>query len=134
MTDETHNTRLRLIRNVSVLQLKLMVDGLRDALLIPVSLVAALLGLLRGGKDAGREFERVLRLGRRSERWINLFDDPPPAVKPRAAGSMDQLLDHVENVVRDKYSKGRGPGPDHAAVKDETEETVQDVSRREVGK
>ena len=48
MNDAPQNPRIRLVRNTAVLQLKLVADGFRDALLIPFSLVAALIGLIRG--------------------------------------------------------------------------------------
>ena len=66
-------SRLRLILDLIIFQLKLMVDGLRDLLLVPVSLVAGVLGLLVGGKDPARFYNDVLRFGRKTETWINLF-------------------------------------------------------------
>lgn len=81
-----------------VLQAKLVLDGLRDAILIPVSIVAALVGLLRGGEECDREFRRVIKLGRRSERWINLFGHQRPLGRS-PAGSVDNVLDRVEQSV-----------------------------------
>lgn len=108
MDSEIPNPRLELIRSAAVLQIKLLVDGLRDAILIPVSLVAALIGLLRGGGDCDREFRRVIKVGRRSERWINLFGHQRPLGNdPR--GSMDSILDQVETAVMEKYQKNRKP-------------------------
>ncbi len=40
MNTETRSPRIKLIREAAVLQLKLLADGLRDALLIPISLGA----------------------------------------------------------------------------------------------
>jgi hypothetical protein len=102
------NPRIELIRETAVLQIKLLVDGLRDAVLIPVSLGAALIGLLRGGPDCSREFKRVLKIGRRSERWINLFGHHRPAQGESRTGSMDSILEQVEIVVKDQYQKKRG--------------------------
>ncbi len=48
MTEDEQGTRLQLMCDVAVLQIKLLVDGLRDALLIPVSLVASILNLMQG--------------------------------------------------------------------------------------
>jgi len=96
-------SRAALAREAAVFQLKLVADGLRDAVLIPVSLIAAVIGLLRGGDDANREFRSVLDLGRQSERWINLFGDHEPA---RGVGSMDDVLDRVEQALREQARKG----------------------------
>jgi len=103
------NPRIELIRETAVLQVKLLVDGLRDALLIPISLIAALVGLLRGGPDCNREFRTVIKLGRRSERWINLFGHQRPLRGNAVTGSMDSILDQVENAVMEQYKRGKKP-------------------------
>jgi hypothetical protein len=108
MDSVNRNPRIELIRETAVLQLKLLVDGLRDAILIPVSLGAALIGLFRGGPDCSREFYRVLKMGRRSERWINLFGHHRPLRGDPLTGSMDSILQQVEIVVKDQYQKNRG--------------------------
>ena len=66
-------SRLNLIWNVFVFQLKLAFDGIRDVLLVPASLIAALAGLLAGGDEPDRHFKRLLEFGRRTEAWLNLF-------------------------------------------------------------
>ena len=106
MDRSTRNPRIELARDTAVLQIKLLVDGLRDAILIPVSLVAALIGLLRGGTGCDREFRRVIKLGRRSERWINLFGHQRPLRGDSVTGSMDSILDQVETAVMEQYKRG----------------------------
>jgi len=106
MDRPTRNPRIELARETVVLQIKLLVDGLRDAVLIPLSLVAALIGLLRGGPDCDREFRRVIKLGRRSERWINLFGHQRPLSRNPVTGSMDTILDQVETAVMEQYKRG----------------------------
>ena len=109
MNKETESPRIKLIREVAVLQLKLLADGLRDAALIPVSLVAAFIGFLRGGDQPDREYRRVIKLGRRSERWINLFGQQGPLGKSHPVGSLDTVLDQAESVVIKKYRKEQEP-------------------------
>ena len=70
---DTDSSRLQLLWDVLVFQFKLVADGLRDVLLSPVSIISAVMGLLAGGDRPDRYFRQVLRLGRRSEIWINLF-------------------------------------------------------------
>ena len=106
MDRSTRNPRIELARKTVVFQIKLLVDGLRDAILIPVSLVAALIGLLRGGTDCDREYRRVIDLGHRSERWINLFGHQQPLGSDPATGSMDSILDQVETAVMGQYKRG----------------------------
>lgn len=118
MNDATQSPRIKLIREAAIFQLKLLVDGLRDAFLIPLSLLAALAGVFRGGDDCDREFRRVLKLGRRSERWINLFGHERPLGRLQRTGSMDAVLDQVETVVMEQYRKGRSAEEDTAESKD----------------
>ncbi len=121
--NRTRSPRIQLLRHAAVLQLKLLVDGMRDALLIPVSLVATAMGLLRSGENPEREFLRVLKMGRRSERWINLFGQQAPIGRRYPSGSMDQLLDRVEAVVMDQYRKGHTADEARTAI---TEALQQD--------
>lgn len=126
MNDQIDNPRANLFRDAATLQLKLIADGFRDALLIPVSLVAALIGLLRGGEDCDREFRNVIELGRRSERWINLFGHSRPLGVDNPAGSMDRILEQVEAAVVEQYKKGRTAA--------EAREKVRDMVEREAAR
>lgn len=100
-----HNRR-ELVRESLMFQLKLMADGFRDVLLLPVSLAATAIGLLRGGTEPDREFRRVIELGRRSEQWINLFGAHAPLEEAGHAGSIDRILDRAEQVLRDQVRQG----------------------------
>ena len=53
--------RWTLIRDIAVFQFKLFVDGVRDLVLVPVSLVLGLVSLLKGGDRVGTEFYDLLR-------------------------------------------------------------------------
>ncbi len=120
MDGASRSPRADLVREAFILQLKLLVDGLRDALLIPLSLVAALIGLARGGSDCDRELRRVIKLGRRSERWINLFGHQKPLGRSRAAGSMDSIIEQVESTVLDQYRRGKKAADAPAPPEDQT--------------
>lgn len=93
--------RFPVFRDVVVFQVKLLVDGLRDLLLSPVSILAALIDLLVPGDDGGRRFYAVVRYGRRTEKWINLFgaaDRHDPDTSPQG---VDVLLEELEKLMRD---------------------------------
>ena len=79
-------TRLHLIWEVFVFQLKLAADGLRDVLLSPISIISAIMGLVAGGHEPDRYFKQVLKLGRRTEIWLNLFG------YRKHAGTSDELI------------------------------------------
>ena len=102
-----------LLRDLAVLQVKLLVDGFRDLVLLPASIIAALLSVMSGknGKP-GPQFYNLLVVGKQSEHWINLFgaadrvhgasidDDRFPAE------DIDEMVSRVESFVVDEYSKG----------------------------
>lgn len=104
--------RWTLIRDILVLQVKLVADGLRDVVLVPISLVIGMLSLLKGGKASGSEFYLLLRIGRRSERWINLFGAAERVYGPAMANdrfpteNIDEIVDRVESFLVDEYRKG----------------------------
>jgi len=95
-----------------VLQLKLVVDGLRDFILVPISLVIGIASLVKGGDSPGSQFYELLRTGRRSERWINLFGAAERVYGPSIdddrfpTEDIDEMVSRVESFVVDEYSKG----------------------------
>ncbi len=91
--DSGDQSRLTLVWDVIVFQFKLAADGLRDLALVPISLVAALAGLLVGGSRPARYFHQVLKFGRRTEYWINLF-----GYRRRGATS-DDILRPIQDRV-----------------------------------
>lgn len=107
------SSRGSLLRDVAVLQFKLIVDGLRDLLLVPASLIAGAVSLAKheDGKP-GPQFYELLRLGRDSEQRINLFgaysdrlartDD---ADQGRAV-DIDDLVARAEAYVVDEVKHG----------------------------
>ncbi len=104
MDDQPEPTdgRWELLRDVARFQLKLLMDGLRDLLMSPVSLVAAAAGLLLEPRHPRRYFERALSFGRRTEEWINLFDR---AQRPEDTG-VDELFQRLEARLIEQYQRG----------------------------
>ena len=105
--------RWTLIRDLAVLQVKLVVDGFRDLVLVPASLVAGIISLASGGAGGpGPHFYRLLSVGRQSEHWINLFgalENAPPELKdpqPFANADMDEILGRLETFVVDEHRRG----------------------------
>lgn len=95
-----------LVRAVAVLQLKLLLDALRDLALSPLALVAAAIDLAMLKRQPPRYFRAVLRLGHRSDHWIDVWsggrdEDAPPHE------NVDALLAHIEEAVRDPQTGAR---------------------------
>ena len=105
--------RWTLIRDVVVLQAKLIVDGFRDLLLVPASLVAAIISLASGDKGRpGPQFYQLIGVGKQSERWIDLFkayENAPEELRREsefAVSNLDELVDRFESFVVDEYERG----------------------------
>lgn len=104
--------RLDLVKDVAVLQFKLIVDGFRDLLLLPASLVAGIISIAKheNGKP-GPEFYQLLRFGKLTERRINLFgvysNRSSRRRKARAATmDIDDLVAQIEGYVVDEARRG----------------------------
>jgi hypothetical protein len=66
-------TRWVILRDLGIFQLKLVMDGAKDLVLVPVSLTAAALDIAFPGRRPGRFFYAVVRTGERYDRWLSLF-------------------------------------------------------------
>ncbi len=102
-----------LIRDVAVFQFKLVVDGLRDLVLVPVSFVAGIISLLSGRNGVpGSHFYQLLGVGKQSEQWIDLFGalrNAPPDLAEHIHfpdANMDDILGQIEIFVRDEEKRG----------------------------
>jgi len=105
MTDDSNRgSRLRLLRDVLVFQVKLGAEALLDITLIPVSLAAAGMDLLLGNWRQPRWFHAVLRFGERCERRIDLWGVKADG---RAADlEIAAVMRSIETLVR---QPGTGP-------------------------
>ena len=102
-----------LFRDLAVLQVKLLVDGFRDLVLLPASIIAAIASVMRTENGVpGPQFYNLLAVGKQSEHWINLFG----ATKNAAEGvdtanefgdvDMDSIVTKVETFVVAEYKRG----------------------------
>jgi hypothetical protein len=104
-------TRWVLLRDVAVFQVKLVLDGLKDILLSPVSLGAAALSLFNKEGETGRQFYEVLHTARRLEDWLNKYGDadriPAPGFAVKQDGeSIDATIARLEELVKRQYERG----------------------------
>ncbi len=100
--------RWQFFRDVLVFQVKLALDAMRDVILVPVSIGAALLDLVSSGKRTGQSFYRVFAMGKRTDIWINLFDTyGNPGESPEAANtSVDSLVAQLEALLVEQHDRG----------------------------
>jgi hypothetical protein len=62
-----------IVRDLLLFQMKLWLDGLKDVVLSPISIGAAVLDVLRSPERQSL-FYRVLQLGERFDQWLNLYN------------------------------------------------------------
>ena len=105
-------TRWELIHDVAIFQVKLAIDALRDLLISPISIVAGLIDLVMGRKHFSGHFYNVLRTGRSSEEWINLFSQAgrwkPQSDGPddMGIGGVDDHIDRLKRLIVEQYRDG----------------------------
>ena len=117
MSDELRPTRdldlsrPKLLRDLAAFQLKLLLDGLRDIVLSPLSLIAAVPGLIWGGRRAAGYFYGLLLVGRKSDGWIDLFGGadriaPRDLGEGQSSAGVDALIDGVGTLLIEQYENG----------------------------
>ena len=91
------------IRKLIVFQFKLYIDAFRDVLLSILSLFAVVLDIIFQTSGSDSYFEKVLVLGRRTERAINLFNHFDAK---DSGANVDSIFEQVEKTVGDRMRKG----------------------------
>jgi len=86
------------LRRLLILQFKLYIDAFRDICLSILSLGAFLIDVMQGNTGPDCYFDEVMKLGRRTERVINLFDQVDPATQEEP--NVDSLLRKAEDRWR----------------------------------
>lgn len=106
MSAESKRRAGPLIRAVLMLQLKLLLGAARDLALSPLTLAAALFDLVRVKSHEPQYFRAVLRIGERTEEWIDLWSHARDGESPPRE-NVEALLSRVEEVVRDPQTGAR---------------------------
>jgi hypothetical protein len=86
------------LRHLVVFQLKLAADAMRDLFLSPLSILAFGLDVLRKPTAEKSLYLRLMLIGRRSDRMINLFDDH----KDGDEFTIDRAVDELEELLRSR--------------------------------
>jgi hypothetical protein len=118
----TTATRSVTIRDFVIFQLKLMLDGLKDWVVIPLSIFAVVLDIIAGKGRRPRLFYSVVRLSERFDLWINLhgvvehLDETDDGLFGASKSGSDSLVGQLEQLVRggDEPRKKRTRPPDHS--------------------
>ena len=129
MTEPAKRKAGPLIRAVILLQLKLLLGAMRDLILMPIAMAAALLDWLRLKNHEPHYFRQVMTLGEHSDRWIDVWyanhDHRSP---PRE--NVDSLLISLEEALRDRELGARRA----RVLKRWAERQIQRAKQRAAGK
>lgn len=99
-------SRGQVFRTLVIFQIKLAVDGLKDIVLAPVSLIAGLIGMFT---NRGMEpLHAVLRLGRSFDKYIDLYSAIEEPKADVAEG--DRLDDQLLRVEKALWKESSTPG------------------------
>jgi hypothetical protein len=97
--------RRLILRDLVIFQVKLLLDGLKDLLLVQLSVFAALADLLFGGSRRGSIFYGFMRSCERFDLWLNLYSaasraqtTPGGLIEERPRGA-DSLLSTIEVLI-----------------------------------
>lgn len=107
-----------LIRDLLILQLKLLLDAVKDVLLIKLALWAVIFDVLFGRPGRPLLFYGVLRLGERFDLWLNLYGPARSAEASEdglfgaSAAGADTLLGKLEELVRGRVESYRASKED----------------------
>ena len=111
-------SRSVVFRDFVVFQVKLALDGIKDAVLMSLSVIAIVIDMIAGGGRRPRRFYAVIRLCSRFDRWLRLhstkgfaetgellWPDQPGTGADTGRGRMlgsdaDTLIERVEDLAR----------------------------------
>jgi hypothetical protein len=128
-TRTDRSERWRFLRDVLVFQVKMLLDNVRDFLLMPISLVAAIVDLIFKGEREGALFYKVLRWGAHSEEVIDVYSaiehHAPGDFKVNPVYTVDAVIARLEEVVVREVEKGGTA----ASIKAVMDQTIDEVHR-----
>ena len=98
-SEQVSSSRIRLLLNLGSFQLKLLLDWLRDLLLAPASFIVVIYGIIAGGSQPDKYYNRLMAFGRRTDRFINLFDEYSGASDATAKRSDDYIAPYKDHLI-----------------------------------
>lgn len=129
--------RWALMRDVTVFQGKLALDAIRDLALSPISIGAAVLGLVRDKDEPGKYFYPLMNTGKRSDTVINLFGAADHAgldATTHDDPSVDELIKRFEGIIVKEYESGGMTAQAKEAIDkaiDKTLDKAHETAKRE---
>ena len=91
----------RALRHLVVFQLKLAMDALRDFALSPIGIVVFIIDAIRKPRVEDSLYLRLMRVGRQSDKIINLFDE----YSEGGHYTVDETISEVEQVLFQQWKR-----------------------------
>ena len=97
-----------LLRDFLIFQLKLVLDGLKDLVLLQISVVAVVFDLIFGRRGRPLLFYNLLRLSERFDLWLNLYAPAEDAERTddglfgASEAGDSSLIGKLEEIVKGK--------------------------------
>lgn len=91
------------LRHLVTFQIKLALDAIRDLLLSPISLVVFVIDAVRKPPVEESLYLRLMRVGRQSDRTINLFNE----YSDKGHYTVDETIAEMGQVVSREVEKDR---------------------------
>jgi hypothetical protein len=107
------NSQRVLLRDLVIFQIKLVLDGVKDIVLAPLSIGAAAIDFVLPGAERGHRFYAVMAVGERFDRWLNLFGAAEHArtstdgLFGASDADADTLLGQLETMVAGEADRVR---------------------------
>jgi hypothetical protein len=98
------NTK-KLLRDVLVFQGKLALDGIRDIILSPVAMIAAIYGAITHPNNPSVYFQSLMQFGRKTDDFINLFEHRNHSETQSDAPKSDDYVEQLEEVLNKQIDK-----------------------------
>jgi hypothetical protein len=98
------NTK-KLLRDVLIFQGKLALDGIRDIILSPIAVIAAIYGSITHPENPSIYFQSLMQFGRKTDDFINLFEHRSHTESPSEAPKSDDYVDQIEAALSKQIEK-----------------------------
>lgn len=123
-----------LLRDLIIFQVKLLLDGLKDIVLSPLSIAAVLWDLVPSrNAPRGKAFYQILKVGERFDLWLNLYN-PSHAQRQDHEGlleagvhSADSLMGKLEQLARAEAQKKEWQGVVQAPLRGQKPKKGKDL-------
>tara|TARA_Y100000034_G_C6724181_1_gene320500 strand:+ start:131 stop:595 length:465 start_codon:yes stop_codon:yes gene_type:complete len=132
------SSKRQVVKDTLVFQVKLFGDGMRDVFLSPVSIMAAVAGLLFSPSKPDYYLRKLMAFGHKTDRWLNLFgthSDHSASTKNNSDAYVkkveDILLKGKHAAVSSANTDGSDQESDNAQQSHAQQKNVQGEVRRQ---